>query len=165
MRREILLGLSAALLLSVFTGCGIQRMPPADETDGKAMQVEKLDAAGETVFLLEDDAAAQAFFDDYLGFDDVPKDDVDAAALTPVCTYIVFQEATVHAGQTEPSGWDEILRYTLYEDSDIVTLEIVPEMAEKLDIKLISDALTQSYEGGAETVEYLKTCTAETIAE
>lgn len=158
------LALGAALLLGLLAGCGAEKTPPSGEEGEKAIQIEKRDAASETVFLLEDNDAAHAFFDTYLAEDGELFPEEEVAALAPVCDYIVYQEKTVHAGETEPAGWEEILRYTLYEDSDVVTVQVAPDVSAAVDMEFVSDLLAWSYEGAPETVAYLKSCTAEEIA-
>lgn len=159
------LALGAALLLGLLAGCGTKDAPSTEEEDGKAIQIAKQDAAGETVFLLEDNNAAQAFFDTYLDVDAEILSEDEIASLTPACVYVVYQEKTIHAGETEPAGWEEILRYTLYEDSDAVTVQVAPDVAAAVDIGFVSDLLTWSYEGAPETVAYLKDCTTEDAAQ
>ena len=38
--------------------------------------------------------------------------------LTPEWEYIVYQEKTIHAGEKKSAGYEEILRYTLYENNE-----------------------------------------------
>lgn len=96
----------------------------------KAVQVEKQTAGGESLFVIEDNAAARAFVEDFLNEDTYLGDGAYSvgteavANLTPECVYVVYQQDTVLAGQTARAGYTEMLRYTLYQDSNVLTLSV-----------------------------------------
>ena len=162
-------GVGALLLAGALTGCGMPTQTPSAEggNDTKALQIEKRSCqTGETVFLLQDTAAAEQFYEAYFDAED-PFEPVDVSVktegLTPQWEYIVYQEMTVQAGETESKGYQEILRYTLYEDSDVITMEVAPGVTEELGFNWLGDMLTWNYEGDADKVAYLKTCTMEEL--
>ena len=76
--------------------------------------------------------------------------------LTPLYCYVVFQEPTVLLSQEEGEErpLEELLRITLYEDSDLMTMEIAPGVME--DLPLVGDLLTFTWSAPREDVEYLK---------
>ena len=73
--------------------------------------------------------------------------------LTPMYRYVVFQEPTVLLGQEEERPLEELLRFTLYEDSDLMTMEVAPGMMEGLP--LVGDLLTFTWSAPHEDVAYL----------
>lgn len=88
--------------------------------------------------------------------------------LAPECVYVVYQQDTVLAGQTESAGYTEILRYTLYQDSNVLTLSVtaggviqnVQEstgLEELLGENWLEDLVTGSYEIPVQRADYLKT--------
>ena len=168
MKKSLLLALSAALLLGALAGCGAPADAGSGEEETKALRLEKRSCeTGETAFLLEDNAAAEAFYQDYLDAGTLMggTDTLDSAGgLTPEWEYIVYQEMTIRAGETESAGYEEVMRYTLYEDSDVITLEIAPDAMEELDMEWLGDLLTVHYQGDADKVAHLKDCTEETAA-
>ena len=167
MKKSLLLVLSAALLLGVLAGCGAPADMGSTEEETKALRLEKRSCeTGETVFLLEDSAAAEAFYQDYLdsGTLIAGKDTLDSAdGLTPEWEYIVYQEMTIHAGEDKSAGYEEIMRYTLYQNSDVITMEIAPDAMEDLGMDWLGDMLTVHYQGDADKVAYLKDCTEENM--
>ena len=161
--------LGAALLAGSMAGCGAAPLeqPSAETEDAKALRIEKRSCqTGETAFLLEDDAQAAEFYEAYFNPED-PFEAMDISlspeGLTPEWEYIVYQEKTIHAGEKKSAGYEEILRYTLYEDSDVMTMEVVPGVAETEGLAWLGDALTWSYEGDAQRVAWLKQCTMEDL--
>lgn len=134
MKRIIAAALLAALLLS---GCGEQR--GEDVPFAKAQLIELRDAAGEEVLSITDSEEIEAFVI-ALEMDGwspaaIPQD----AAL--LCTAEFYQEKTVKLGQTQPEGWDLVLRLELYEGgviavellSTTMALELTPSAAEYLE--------------------------------
>ena len=135
MKRIIAAALLAALLLS---GCGEQR-DGEDVPFAKAQLIELRDAAGEEVLSITDSEEIEEFVI-ALEMDGwspaaIPQD----AAL--LCTVEFYQEGTVKLGQTQPEGWDLVLRLELYEGgviavellSTTMALELTPSAAEYLE--------------------------------
>lgn len=165
-KKSLLLMLSGVLLLGLLAGCGAPAgADSSGEEDAKALRVEKRSCeTGETVFLLEDAAQAERFYQDYLDSEMliVGEDTVESVdGLTPEWEYIVYQEMTMHAGEDKSAGYEEIMRYTLYADSDVITMEIAPDAMADLDLDWLGDILTIHYRGDAEKVAHLKECTEE----
>ena len=135
MKRIIAAALLAALLLS---GCAAAQ----DDLEGaatKAQAIEIRDAAGEEVLSITDSEEIEEFVS-ALEMDSwspaaIPQD----AAL--LCTAEFYQEKTVKLGQTQPEGWDLVLRMELYEGGVIavellsrtMALELTPSAAEYLE--------------------------------
>lgn len=135
MKRIIAAALLAALLLS---GCAAAQ----DDLEGaatKAQAIEIRDAAGEEVLSITDSEEIEEFVS-ALEMDSwspaaIPQD----AAL--LCTAEFYQEKTVKLGQTQPEGWDLVLRMELYEGgviavellSTTMALELTPSAAEYLE--------------------------------
>lgn len=135
MKKIIAAALLAALLLS---GCGEQR-DGEDVPFAKAQLIELRDAAGEEVLSITDSKEIEEFVS-ALEMDGwspaaIPQD----AAL--LCTAEFYQEKTVKLGQTQPEGWDLVLRMELYEGgviavellSTTMALELTPSAAEYLE--------------------------------
>lgn len=135
MKKIIAAALLAALLLS---GCGEQR-DGEDVPFAKAQLIELRDAAGEEVLSITDSEEIEEFVS-ALEMDSwspaaIPQD----AAL--LCTVEFYQEKTVKLGQTQPEGWDLVLRMELYEGgviavellSTTMALELTPSAAEHLE--------------------------------
>ena len=135
MKRIIAAALLAALLLS---GCGEQR-DGEDVPFAKAQLIELRDAAGEEVLSITDSEEIEEFVS-ALEMDSwspaaIPQD----AAL--LCTAEIYQDKTVKLGQTQPEGWDLVLRMELYEGgviavellSTTMALELTPSAAEHLE--------------------------------
>ena len=135
MKKIIAAALLAALLLS---GCGEQR-DGEDVPFAKAQLIELRDAAGEEVLSITDSKEIEEFVS-ALEMDSwspaaIPQD----AAL--LCTAEFYQEKTVKLGQTQPEGWDLVLRMELYEGgviavellSTTMALELTPSAAEYLE--------------------------------
>lgn len=135
MKKIIATALLAALLLS---GCGEQR-DGEDVPFAKAQLIELRDAAGEEVLSITDSEEIEEFVS-ALEMDSwspaaIPQD----AAL--LCTAEFYQEKTVKLGQTQPEGWDLVLRMELYEGgviavellSTTMALELTPSAAEYLE--------------------------------
>lgn len=135
MKRIIAAALLAALLLS---GCGEQR-DGEDVPFAKAQLIELRDAAGEEVLSITDSEEIEEFVSalemDSWSPAGLPED----AAL--LCTAEFYQEKTVKLGQTQPEGWDLVLRMELYEGgviavellSTTMALELTPSAAEYLE--------------------------------
>lgn len=135
MKKIIAAALLAALLLS---GCAAAQ----DDLEGaatKAQAIEIRDAAGEEVLSITDSEEIEEFVS-ALEMDSwspaaIPQD----AAL--LCTAEFYQEKTVKLGQTQPEGWDLVLRLELYEGgviavellSTTMALELTPSAAEYLE--------------------------------
>ena len=135
MKRIIASALLAALLLS---GCAAAQ----DDLEGaatKAQAIEIRDAEGEEILSITDSEEIEEFVS-ALEMDSwspaaIPQD----AAL--LCTAEFYQEKTVKLGQTQPEGWDLVLRMELYEGgviavellSTTMALELTPSAAEHLE--------------------------------
>lgn len=135
MKKIIAAALLAALLLS---GC-VEQRDGEDVPFAKAQLIELRDAAGEEVLSITDSEEIEEFVS-ALEMDSwspaaIPQD----AAL--LCTAEFYQEKTVKLGQTQPEGWDLVLRMELYEGgviavellSTTMALELTPSAAEYLE--------------------------------
>ena len=169
----ITIGASALLALALLAGCGLP-VPAdsgsADDDQHKNLYIAKQDTDGNVLFTITDQEQAVSFFDAYLdpGMNEDAEngpDLVSADGLTPEWEYVVTQDKTILAGQTEPDGTEEILRFTLYENSDVVTMQISSEPAAHTRTDWLDDMLRFSYEGDAAAVAYLKACTEEDLTD
>ena len=135
MKRIIAAALLAALLLS---GCGEQR-DGEDVPFAKAQLIELRDAAGEEVLSITDSEEIEEFVSALETESWLPAGLPEDAAL--LCTAEFYQEKTVKLGQTQPEGWDLVLRMELYEGgviavellSTTMALELTPSAAEYLE--------------------------------
>lgn len=135
MKRIIAAALLAALLLS---GCGEQR-DGEDVAFAKAQLIELRDAAGEEVLSITDSEEIEEFVSALETESWSPAAIPQDAAL--LCTAEFYQEKTVKLGQTQPEGWDLVLRMELYEGgviavellSTTMALELTPSAAEHLE--------------------------------
>ena len=135
MKKIIAAALLAALLLS---GCGEQR-DGEDVPFAKAQLIELRDAAGEEVLSITDSEEIEEFVSA------LEMDSWSPAAIPQdaklLCTAEFYQEKTVKLGQTQPEGWDLVLRMELYEGgviavellSTTMALELTPSAAEYLE--------------------------------
>lgn len=175
MRRNGWITLCASLLLAltVLVGCGLPVPTDSNSADDgdvqKNLYIAKQDVDGNVLFTIADQVQVDAFFDAYLDAgvnaeaENGPSLD-SAAGLTPEWEYVVTQDKTILAGQTEPDGTEEILRYTLYENSNVVTIQIAPEAVAQASMpRWLSAVLRFSYEEDAGVVAYLKACTEEDV--
>ena len=135
MKKIIAAALLAALLLS---GCGEQR-DGEDVPFAKAQLIELRDAAGEEVLSITDSEEIEEFVSALETESWLPAGLPEDAAL--LCTAEFYQEKTVKLGQTQPEGWDLVLRMELYEGgviavellSTTMALELTPSAAEHLE--------------------------------
>ena len=135
MKRIIAAALLAALLLS---GCGEQR-DGEDVPFAKAQLIELRDAAGEEVLSITDSEEIEEFASALETESWLPAGLPEDAKL--LCTAEFYQEKTVKLGQTQPEGWDLVLRLELYEGgviavellSTTMALELTPSAAEYLE--------------------------------
>lgn len=135
MKRIIAAALLAALLLS---GCGEQR-DGEDVPFAKAQLIELRDAAGEEVLSITDSEEIEEFVIALEMESWLPAGLPEDAKL--LCTAEFYQEKTVKLGQTQPEGWDLVLRLELYEGgviavellSTTMALELTPSAAEYLE--------------------------------
>ena len=135
MKKIIAAALLAALLLS---GCGEQR-DGEDVPFAKAQLIELRDAAGEEVLSITDSEEIEEFVSALEMESWLPAGLPEDAAL--LCTAEFYQEKTVKLGQTQPEGWDLVLRLELYEGgviavellSTTMALELTPSAAEYLE--------------------------------
>ena len=135
MKRIIAAALLAALLLS---GCGEQR-DGEDVPFAKAQLIELRDAAGEEVLSITDSEEIEEFVSALETESWLPAGLPEDAKL--LCTAEFYQEKTVKLGQTQPEGWDLVLRLELYEGgviavellSTTMALELTPSAAEYLE--------------------------------
>ena len=134
MKRIIAAALLAALLLS---GCGAAQ----DDLEGaatKAQAIEIRDAEGEEVLSITDSEEIEEFVSALETESWLPAGLPEDAKL--LCTAEFYQEKTVKLGQTQPEGWDLVLRLELYEGgviavellSTTMALELTPSAAEYL---------------------------------
>lgn len=135
MKRIIAAALLAALLLS---GCAAAQ----DDLEGaatKAQAIEIRDAAGEEVLSITDSEEIEEFVSALETESWLPAGLPEDAG--PLCTVEFYQEKTVKLGQTQPEGWDLVLRLELYEGgviavellSTTMALELTPSAAEYLE--------------------------------
>lgn len=135
MKKIIAAALLAALLLS---GCGEQR-DGEDVPFAKAQLIELRDAAGEEVLSITDSEEIEEFVSALETESWLPAGLPEDAKL--LCTAEFYQEKTVKLGQTQPEGWDLVLRMELYEGgviavellSTTMALELTPSAAEYLE--------------------------------
>lgn len=135
MKKIIAAALLAALLLS---GCGEQR-DGEDVPFAKAQLIELRDAAGEEVLSITDSEEIEEFVSALETESWLPAGLPEDAKL--LCTAEFYQEKTVKLGQTQPEGWDLVLRLELYEGgviavellSTTMALELTPSAAEHLE--------------------------------
>lgn len=135
MKKIIAAALLAALLLS---GCGEQR-DGEDVPFAKAQLIELRDAAGEEVLSITDSEEIEEFVSALETESWLPAGLPEDAG--PLCTVEFYQEKTVKLGQTQPEGWDLVLRMELYEGgviavellSTTMALELTPSAAEYLE--------------------------------
>lgn len=135
MKKIIAAALLAALLLS---GCGEQR-DGEDVPFAKAQLIELRDAAGEEVLSITDSEEIEEFVSALETESWLPAGLPEDAKL--LCTAEFYQEKTVKLGQTQPEGWDLVLRMELYEGgviavellSTTMALELTPSAAEHLE--------------------------------
>ena len=135
MKKIIAAALLAALLLS---GCGEQR-GGEDVPFAKAQLIELRDAAGEEVLSITDSEEIEDFVSALETESWLPAGLPEDAKL--LCTAEFYQEKTVKLGQTQPEGWDLVLRLELYEGgviavellSTTMALELTPSAAEYLE--------------------------------
>ena len=135
MKRIIAAALLAALLLS---GCAAAQ----DDLEGaaaKAQAIEIRDAEGEEVLSITDSEEIEDFVSALETESWLPAGLPEDAKL--LCTAEFYQEKTVKLGQTQPEGWDLVLRMELYEGgviavellSTTMALELTPSAAEYLE--------------------------------
>ena len=135
MKKIVAAALLAALLLS---GCGEQR-DGEDVPFAKAQLIELRDAAGEEVLSITDSEEIEEFVSALETESWLPAGLPEDAKL--LCTAEFYQEKTVKLGQTQPEGWDLVLRLELYEGgviavellSTTMALELTPSAAEYLE--------------------------------
>ena len=135
MKRIVAAALLAALLLS---GCAAAQ----DDLEGaaaKAQAIEIRDAEGEEVLSITDSEEIEDFVSALETESWLPAGLPEDAKL--LCTAEFYQEKTVKLGQTQPEGWDLVLRLELYEGgviavellSTTMALELTPSAAEYLE--------------------------------
>ena len=135
MKRIIAAALLAALLLS---GCAAAQ----DDLEGaatKAQAIEIRDAEGEEILSITDSEEIEGFVSALETESWLPAGLPEDAKL--LCTAEFYQEKTVKLGQTQPEGWDLVLRLELYEGgviavellSTTMALELTPSAAEYLE--------------------------------
>mgnify|MGYP001777256628 FL=1 len=135
MKRIIAAALLAALLLS---GCAAAQ----DDLEGaatKAQAIEIRDAEGEEILSITDSEGIEGFVSALETESWLPAGLPEDAKL--LCTAEFYQEKTVKLGQTQPEGWDLVLRMELYEGgviavellSTTMALELTPSAAEYLE--------------------------------
>lgn len=124
--RKLCLGvLLCALLLCSCQGTGNQEGQQAasyQEAMAKAQTIQVQDAAGQTVDTLSQQEEITAFIEELdLGHWTYRE---AAPQAQPLGTFVFLEESTIKLGQTEPDGWIETCRLTLYPE-DTITLEIL----------------------------------------
>lgn len=125
--RKLCLGalLLCALLLCACQGAGNQEDQQAasyQEAMAKAQAIQIQDAAGQTVDTLSQTEEIETFLEELdLGHWTYQE---AAPQTQPLGTFVFIEESTIKLGQTEPDGWIETCRLTLYPE-DTITLEIL----------------------------------------
>lgn len=144
--------LSPALFL---TACGPRVTVPGDEAfqdawdefqediqdtledrDGeegeKARYYQVLDGQGAELCTITDEAGAAAL-DGLLGSEEKELQEDPPAEEPVACVYVYWQEKTLPAGQ-DPAAereYEELIRFTVYRDKDLVTMEILGDLADR----------------------------------
>ncbi len=82
---------------------------------------------------------------------------------TPLFTYVYMQQKTVQTGQDpdEESEYEEVMRYTVFEDTDVLQMIILDNLSDELPASLVDlagleDLLTIYAKAPSETVEALR---------
>ena len=116
--KKLCLGvLLCALLLCSCQGNtdqGSQDAASYGETIAKAQTVQVLDSTGQTVNTLSTQEDLTAFVENldlaHWTYQALPEE------VQPLGSFVLFQENTIQLGQTEPDGWTELCRITLYSE-------------------------------------------------
>lgn len=125
--RKLCLGvlLCALLLCAACQGTGNQEEQQAasyQEAMAKAQTIQVQDAAGQTVDTLSQQEEIATFLEELdLGHWTYRE---AAPQAQPLGTFVFLEASTIKLGQTEPDGWVETCRLTLYPE-DTITLEIL----------------------------------------
>lgn len=153
-------GLAAcgAVLLLALAGCGAPSQEAAPEKDH---YYQILDGSGAELYTVTEADAVSKIDDliDDLGLEDGWPGDGEGEALY---TYVLYQEETLHAGETADTERDhiEVLRLTVREDGDTVTAQIISQTMEGLSDVLpqmdLQGLLTFSYDAPADVAEALR---------
>lgn len=136
--------------------------------DAKTHQWKILDAQGEELYHFTEEEAVQEV--DALFSADSRWRDCDLEswgprteeAGTPLYTYVFLQEKTLLAGQDPetPRDYEEILRFTVAEDRDTVTMQVLREFSDVALLPqaelVLEDLLTFHVSVPAETAEALR---------
>ena len=144
---------ASLLLLLTCAACGA-----AEDVPMKEVRIEKRMAEDDSLLYTAETEETLDELEEHLFADrsvdtlaELPEDAVE------LYVYVVFQEGTLLAGQDpeEPRPLEELLRFTLYEDSDLITMQIAPGMEES--IPLLGDLLQVTYHAPQESVDFLLT--------
>ncbi len=179
MRRNCIFALLLLLLLS---GCGLHITSPEDEDfqaawdeDWKDLQAQwdadkasrgekkhyyqVLDGDGALLYTVDRAEGVDAL-DDLLGNEDGDWDDrfVPEAGGEIACIYCYCQEETLPAGEDpeEERPYEELVRFKVYREEDLVTLQILGGLEDLLPGTGLQDLFTFTITVPAETAEALR---------
>lgn len=138
-----------------------------DELDGdwsaKGHYWQVLDADGEEVCKIDGEEAVGMVDELTKGGGDWKQADSSPEDAKMLYTYVFMQQKTLLAGQDPDAEreYEEVMRFTVYEDSDVLTMVILDGMEDTLPASLselidLEDILTVHAEAPVDTVEALR---------
>ena len=149
--------LAAGTLLLGCAACGGTEEAPEEELSlEKAVRIEKRLAEDDSLLAAAEEAEELEALESRLLTDrGIGEAETLPEGAVPLYRYVVYQEGTVLAGQdsAEERPMEELLRFTLYEDSDLMTMEVAPELLGELP--LLGDLLTFTWSLPREDLDYL----------
>lgn len=97
-----------------------------DDEQGKAHYYQILDSQGEELRTVTDEAQV-ASLDELLGNAGEELEEAPPAEEPVACVYVYQQEKTLLAGQDPEAEreYEEVIRFTVYQEKDLVTMEIL----------------------------------------
>ena len=148
--------LAAGALLLGCAACGRTEDLGEDFSLEKAVRIEKRLAEDDSLLAAAEEAEELEALESRLLTDrGIGEAETLPEGAVPLYRYVVYQEGTVLAGQdpAEERPMEELLRFTLYEDSDLMTMEVAPELLGELP--LLGDLLTFTWSLPREDLDYL----------
>lgn len=103
-----------------------------DSEEEKAHYYQVLDGQGAELCTVTDEAQVAAL-DGLLGNEEEERRETPPAEEPVACVYVYWQEKTLLAGQ-DPAAereYEELIRFTVYQDKDLVTMKILGDLADK----------------------------------
>ena len=133
-----------------------------DDGNVKVHYWQVLDAEGEEVCTIDGVNAVEKV--DALVEGDMDWEQAESVEnKTPLYQYVFMQETTLLAGQDPDSEreYEEVMRFTVYEDTDVMEMTVLEELNEALSDSLVNligleDILTIYAKAPSETVEALR---------